>query len=231
VEVSREELAQHFESLSEEELSQHLRSGTLTALAVEVAGDILRLRGVDPETFPDTADSAVDAIDEQDLDLVTVSVQWNPLKANVLRALLESHGIFAYVWGEHLATAHILLSNAGGGSRVQVRSDQVSQARELIGAFERGELQSPDLPDEETATGQTQTTPSRPYSFPSDPYVPSPAVIDARAAERPAAHPPRAHPRADKSARAPSGPLRKISFLIAGSAIVLALWLMFTHQG
>jgi hypothetical protein len=42
VEVSREELTQHLESLSDEELSQHLRSGTLTPLAVEVAGDIRR---------------------------------------------------------------------------------------------------------------------------------------------------------------------------------------------
>ncbi len=240
MEVSREELTQHFESLSDQELSQHLQSGTLTPLAVEVAGDILRSRGVDPGSFPATTDSTVDATGEQDLDLVTVSVQWDPLKANLLRALLESHGIFAHVWGEHLATANIFLSNAGGGSRVQVRSDQASQARELIGAFERGELQSPDLPDEEPATAQTKTTPSRPYSFPSNPYIPSPAAKDARATDRPAARPignrsagPRpelqTHSRADQGARAPSGPLRKLSFLIAASVIVLALWLMFTH--
>jgi hypothetical protein len=209
VEVSREDLTQHFENLSDEELLQRLRSGTLTPLAIEVAGGILRSRGADPLSFPDAADSTVESavgLDGEVLDLVTVAVEWDPLKANLLRALLESHGVFAYAWGEHLATTHIFLSNAGGGSRLQVRSDQVSQARELISAFERGELETPDLPDEDAATAQT--TPSHPYTFPSNPYTPSPAVINARA---------------------PSSPLRKLSLLTVGSAAVVALWLLFTH--
>jgi hypothetical protein len=58
----------------------------------------------------------------------------------VLRACLESHGIFAYVWGEHLGIANIFLSSASGGMRVQVRSDQLDQAREVIAAFERGDF-------------------------------------------------------------------------------------------
>jgi len=66
----------------------------------------------------------------------------------VLRACLESHGIFAYVWGEHLGVANIFMSIAGGGVRVQVRSDQVDQAREVITAFERGDFA---LEDEEDA--------------------------------------------------------------------------------
>jgi hypothetical protein len=135
----------------------------------------------------------------------------------------------------------MFLSNAGGGSRLQVRSDQVSQAKELISAFERGELESPDLPDEETATATGQTTPSQPYTFPSHPYVPSPAAIGARATDRSSAPRPRgdrpraaspelpAQPPADKGLRAPPGPLFKISLLTVGSAVVLALWLMFTH--
>jgi len=241
VEVSREDLTQHFESLPDEELLQRLRSGTLTPLAIQVAGDILRSRGIDPLPFTDAGDSTVDPVvglDGKDLDLVTVSVEWDPLKASLLRALLESHGIFAYVWGEHLATAHLFLSNAGGGSRLQVRRDQVSQASELISAFERGELEAPDLPDEDAAT--EQTTPSRPYTFPSNPYIPSPAAIDARATDRPSAPPPRdksveaspelpPHPRTDKRARTSSSPLRKIAFLTVGTAAALALWLMFTH--
>jgi len=246
VEVSREDLAQHFENLSDEELLQRLRSGTLTPLAIEAAGGILRSRGVDPPSFPGATDSTVvsavgldgEGLDGEGLDLVTVSVEWDPLKANLLRALLESHGVFAHVWGEHLATTHIFLSNAGGGSRLQVRSDQISQARELISAFERGELETPDLPDEEPATAQI--TPSHPYTFPSNPYTPSPAVIDAPATDRSSARPMRdrsggaspelpAGPRPDKRARAPSSPLRKLSLITVGSAVVVALWLMFTH--
>ena len=107
MEVSREDLTQHFENLSDEELLQHLRSGTLTPLAIEVARGILRSRGVDPLSFPGAADSTVESavgLDGEGLDLVTVSVEWDPLKANLLRALLESHGVFVYIWGEHLAT-------------------------------------------------------------------------------------------------------------------------------
>ena len=241
MEVTREDLTQGFESLSDEELLQRLRSGTLTPLATEVAGDMLRSRGVGPLSFRGAADSTVESVvglDGEESDLVTVSVEWDPLKASLLRALLESHGIFAYLWGEHLATANLFLSNAGGGSRLQVRSDQVSQARELISAFERGELEAPDLPDEDATTGQT--TPSHPYTLPSNPYIPSPAAIAARATDRSSARPigdrsagagaklP-AHPRADKRARAPSSPLRKITLLVVSSAVVLAVWLMLTH--
>ena len=75
-----------------------------------------------------------------DIDLVTVAILQDPLNANVLRACLESHGIFAYVWGEHLGIANIFLSVASGGIRVQVRSDQVDDARAVIAAFERGDF-------------------------------------------------------------------------------------------
>jgi hypothetical protein len=42
---------------------------------------------------PDDSDAPDD-----DIDLVTVAQFSDPLKANVLRACLESNGIFAYVW-------------------------------------------------------------------------------------------------------------------------------------
>jgi len=230
VEASQEDLTQHFESLSDEELLQRLRSETLTPLAIKVAGGILRSRGVDSQSLSGAAESAVGP-DDEGVDLVTVAVEWDPLKATLLRALLESHGVFAHVWGEHLATANIFLSNAGGGSRVQVRSDQVSQARELISAFERGELEAPDLLDEEATT--EQTTSSQPYTFPANPYIPSPAAIDAsatdQALEQIRPEPPPARPLVHKKARAPSSPLGKVVLLVVGSVVVLALWLMFTH--
>jgi hypothetical protein len=75
-----------------------------------------------------------------DIDLVTVAILENPINANVLRACLESHGIFACIWGEHLGIANIFLSTASGGIRVQVRSDQVEEARAVIAAFERGDF-------------------------------------------------------------------------------------------
>jgi putative signal transducing protein len=213
VDVSREELTERFGNLSDEEVLEHLRNKTLTPLAREVAGDILRSRGIDPLPALAAVESIIEP-DAEDIDLVTVSIQWNPLQANLLRALLESHGIFAYVWGEHLASTNVILSTAGGGSQVQVRSDQVSQARELIAAFQRGELTIPDLPDEHVATGQAVLKSSA-YSFsPSNPYAPSPSVIDALAIDRPAARPqadmagetsrkPSTHPRTDTAGRTP----------------------------
>jgi len=42
--------------------------------------------------------------------------------------------------GEHLGTAHLFLSVASGSMRLQVRRDQVEQARAVIAAFERGDF-------------------------------------------------------------------------------------------
>lgn len=148
MDVSREELRESFRGFSDEELLRHFKSGTLTPLAADVASEALRLRGI--ETPPaETHGSAAIPAEEQEngeIDLVTVAEFQNPLRANLLRACLESHGIFAYVWGEHLGMANILLAVAGGGIRVQVRGDQVLQAKEVIVALERGELELRDSP-------------------------------------------------------------------------------------
>jgi hypothetical protein len=71
---------------------------------------------------------------------VTVAEFWNPIEASLLRTLLQSERIFVHMWGEHLGVAHTFLSVASGGIKVQVPRNQAAQARELIGAFRRGEL-------------------------------------------------------------------------------------------
>jgi hypothetical protein len=149
VDVSREELRARFREFSDEELLRHLESGTLTPLAADVASEALRLRGMQPPAAATLESAAMPAAEEENraTDLVTVAAFQNPLQANLLRACLESRGIFAYVWGEHLGMANILWSMAGGGIRVQVRSDQAVQATEIIAAFERGELELRDSPE------------------------------------------------------------------------------------
>jgi hypothetical protein len=151
MDISEADLTEHFRALSDEALLERLRSGELTALALEVAEREARSRQLEiPADEPEDADDAVawnESDIPDDIDLVTVAQFANPLKANVLRACLESHGIFAYVWGEHLGVAHIFMSIAGGGVRVQVRSDQVDQAREVIAAFERGDFAIEDEPE------------------------------------------------------------------------------------
>jgi hypothetical protein len=156
VEISREELAERFRELTDEDLLARVGGGTLTPLALEVGMAELRARGLalpeEPVHRVEPADAS-EAQDDgpgappQDLDLVTVAVFWNPLQANVLRACLESHGIFAYVWGEHLGVAHIFMSVASGGMRVQVRSDQLAEARKIMAALERGELAIDESPE------------------------------------------------------------------------------------
>lgn len=122
--------------------------GTLTPLALEVALDELRSRGIQVIADSDQIGKRDESADpDPDVDLITVARFSNPLEANVLRACLESHGIFAFVWGEHLGTAHIFLSVASGGTRVQVRSDQVDHAKEVIAAFERGDLAIDEEPE------------------------------------------------------------------------------------
>lgn len=151
MDVSREDLIERFREFSDEELLRHFQSGTLTALAADVAGEALRSRGIDPPsalTFDDTAGAAEEDQQNGEFDLVTVAELLNPLQANLLRACLESHGIFAYVWGEHLGTAHIIMSIAGRGTRVQVRSSDVAQAKEFIAAFEAGQLEIGDSLDD-----------------------------------------------------------------------------------
>src|SRR6185312_8029164 len=108
---------------------------------------------------------------------------------------------------------------------------------ELIGAFERGELENRDLSDEDADTAPT--TRLNPYTPPANPYAPSPATIAARptdwASARPlenrfgAASKLTAAPQSDKKPRSPSSPLRKAALLITSSAIVVALWFMFSR--
>lgn len=154
VEVSEADLTEHFRGLSDEALLERLRAGTLMPLAVAVAEREARSRNLElPAAAPAGADASEPgpAADQppDDIDLVTVANFTNPLTANVLRACLESHGIFAYVWGEHLGIAHIFMSIASGGMRVQVRSDQVTEARAVIAAFDRGDFAIDEEPEPE----------------------------------------------------------------------------------
>jgi hypothetical protein len=143
MEVSRSELAARFRDLSDGELQQLVAEGNLTELAIEVATSELQSRGLQVPTATQRTEPSA----QEPLDLVTVDRRVNSVEANVLRACLEAHGIFAYVWGEHLGTANIIFSAATGGVRIQVRSDQVEQAKEVIAAFERGEFALDEDPE------------------------------------------------------------------------------------
>lgn len=151
METSRQQLAQRFGELSDEELLTHVHSGTLTPLALEVATGILSSRGLPPALWEADASEQVlysrsERVQAQprDVALVTIAEFLSATRAHVLRTCLEAHGIFAHVSGEHLATSRPLLSFAEGGTRVQVRANQLARAQEVLAAFQRGELAIPE---------------------------------------------------------------------------------------
>ena len=142
MDVSEADLTEHFRILTDGALLERLQAGTLTPFAREIAEREARARGLEIPTAQPEADAAAESdesYDTDDIDLVTIAKFENPLTANVLRACLDSHGIFAFIEGEHLGVANRLMS-IRGGTRLQVRSDQVAEAREVMAAFERGDF-------------------------------------------------------------------------------------------
>jgi len=144
MEVSREELATSFRELSDEELLARVQAGNLTDLALDVAASELRSRGLKLPKTQATEESG-DMSDET-VDLVTVARFSDRLKANVLRACLEAHGIFAFIWGEH-TEGHLLVHLGTGGVRLQVPETQLAQAKEVMAAWERGDLAIDEEPE------------------------------------------------------------------------------------
>lgn len=167
MDITKEELAAQFDKLSNNELLRRVQSGTMTPLAYDVACEELHARGVEFES-----DEAIE--DEANFEeplpagvgFVTIAHLVNPLRANLLRSFLQSEGIVVHLLGEHLGTTHMFLSAGTGGIRVQVRSDQVTRAREMVAEFDQIEKDSQVITDDESdevaATGD-----SKPVTIPN----------------------------------------------------------------
>jgi hypothetical protein len=225
MEVSREELATRFREMSDEELLSHLRSGDLTPLAVEVATLTLESRGLASSALPGPADASAYAQDgsvDEEIDLVTVAEAVNAVEANVIRRLLESHEIFASVWGEHTPVSPWAFL-PGTLPRVQVRSDQVHQARELLAAMKRGDLELPVTAEVEFSGKQsdleaTQEVLSTPAREPRG--VAAPASSSALSLSSTAASP---------VAPERKGLLSRILILAIGVLLTFWLWTILIH--
>lgn len=93
--------------------------------------------------------------------LATVATFSTPFEAHVLRAQLEAEGLFAVVADEHLVGTNQLWSSALGGVRVQVPSEFLAQAKEIMAATQEGAFSlaqdededspAPSLSEQETA--------------------------------------------------------------------------------
>jgi hypothetical protein len=120
MDVTRQELAAHFELLNDDELLGELQSAELTEQAKAVAAEELRRRGVDvPSTPIDPAESE-DAPDDPVIeeDLVILDRVLTPAEAHMLRGRLEIEGIPATVTDDNMA--QILSPMLIGGVRVLV---------------------------------------------------------------------------------------------------------------
>jgi hypothetical protein len=74
-------------------------------------------------------------------DLVTVERFTNPVEAHISRGLLESEGVPATLGSEHHVWASWPISQALGGVRLQVPTEYVARARDVLARWRRGEYQ------------------------------------------------------------------------------------------
>ncbi|MEM4990197.1 DUF2007 domain-containing protein [Collimonas sp. H4R21] len=73
-------------------------------------------------------------------DFETIARSTIPSDLEVLRALLESERIPAFVVDGGINQVYSLLAVATGGARLQVASEHVETARQILTAFESGQL-------------------------------------------------------------------------------------------
>ncbi len=74
-----------------------------------------------------------------------------PTDAHVIRGCLAAAGIKAVVTDDQHVQANLLLAPAIGGVRVLVPQKDLTLAREILAAFERGDLALPEDADVGTA--------------------------------------------------------------------------------
>lgn len=160
MEVNREALAQRFAQLDDELLRQRFASGDMTPMAMEVAAEELRRRGLVAEhrrNTPDRNDSVepVVAHGEPLGDVVCLARIRDLMEAQVLCALLEAEGIPAVAGDAELIRANSFLTQALGGIRVMVHEANLVRARDVWAALQRGDYaldESEDVDDDTAAT-------------------------------------------------------------------------------
>jgi hypothetical protein len=146
--ITRENLAEHFGSLSDGELVAQLQSGELTELAREVAAAEMRSRNLDvpsdpaPPAGPLAAPEGGDASASGSEDMVLLARFDDPSSAYLLQSRLEGEGIPSMV-----ADALAYLNTFGlaiGGVRVLVPQSYLAQGAELKRRIDRGDFRLDD---------------------------------------------------------------------------------------
>lgn len=160
MEVSREALARRFAQLGDEVLQRRFASGDMTPLAMDVAVEELRLRGLVAEhrrTTPDRNASVEPVVVHREPlgDVVCLARIRDLMEAQVLCARLEAEGIPAVAGDAELIRANSFLTQALGGIRVMVHEANLVRARDVRAALQRGDYaldESEDVDDDNAAT-------------------------------------------------------------------------------
>lgn len=135
--ISREDLAERFRDLSDETLCQRYLAGNMTELALSVARDEMRTRGIDIPR-PDAQAPAADVESGLDGDLVNIASHLTLDEAQVFAAFLDAQGVPAFVADVHLASP-LFATFGANGVRIMVHEQNVALARQFLAGFKRGE--------------------------------------------------------------------------------------------
>ena len=133
----QEALAEMYRNFSDEYLLEKLGSGTMIDLAVKVAEDELKSRGISYRPMPQQEEVYAAPIPYQALQFVTVASSLNNIALHILRARLAAEGIPAIVVDANMAQSY---SVAVGGARVQVPGEFYDEARQIIADVNSGAL-------------------------------------------------------------------------------------------
>ena len=80
-------------------------------------------------------------------DYVLIARLMIPTDAHVMRSCLAASGIDVLLTDDQHMQADMLLAAAIGGARILVREHDVARAKEILAAFERGDLALSDDAD------------------------------------------------------------------------------------
>ena len=138
------DLTSHFRDMSDEELMSRCAAHILTEAALTVALRELSSRGL---TLTERSESESEDAAVYEGDYETVAQFLNPIDAQIVCASLQTAGIRAYIADANVVQTNSLWSIALGGARVRVPALRVSEAKDIIAAFDRGDFTLP--PDHE----------------------------------------------------------------------------------
>lgn len=135
MDTNRRELAERLHEMGDENLLERYALRNFTELAERIALDEMRSRGLN---IPQRVARVVDEVYEGDYE--TIARFPSATEAYVLQGCLRAAGIPTLITDANLIQAYSLVAIALGGVGLRVPVGRMTEAREIIAAFHRGDL-------------------------------------------------------------------------------------------